>query len=74
MFHLAFTDGGSFHDYRTFAEHNDMDRYHRFVEVLLDEGVRVIGRGMWYLSTAHTDEDVEFTLGAAKSALQEMDR
>jgi len=74
MFHLAFTDGGSFHDYRTFAEHNDMDRYHRFVEVLLDEGVRVIGRGMWYLSTAHTDEDVEFTLGAVKSALQEMDR
>jgi glutamate-1-semialdehyde 2,1-aminomutase len=74
MFHLAFTDGGSFHDYRTFAEHNDMDRCHRFVEVLLDEGVRVIGRGMWYLSTAHTDEDVEFTLGAVKSALQEMDR
>jgi len=74
MFHLAFTDGGSFHNYRTFAEHNDMDRYHRFVEVLLDEGVRVIGRGIWYLSTAHTDEDVEFTLGAVKSALQEMDR
>ena len=69
MFHLAFTDGQRFHDYRTIAEHNDMDKYHRFVEILLNEGVRVIPRGLWYLSTAHTEEDVEFTLEAVKSAL-----
>ena len=74
MFHLAFTDGQPFHDYRSFAEHNDMAKCHRFAELLLNEGVRFISRGMWYLSTAHTDEDVEFTLGAVKSALQEMDR
>ncbi len=69
MFHLGFTDGEPFHDYRTFAKHNDTDKYHRFVEILLDEGVRVIPRGLWYLSTAHTEEDVEFTLEAVKSAL-----
>jgi len=72
MFHLAFTDGQRFHDYRTFAEHNYMDKYHRFVEILLDEGVRVIPRGLWYLSTAHTEGNVEFTLGAVKSALRKL--
>jgi glutamate-1-semialdehyde 2,1-aminomutase len=72
MFHLAFNDGTPFHDYRTFAEHNDMDKYHRFVEILLNEGVRVIPRGLWYLSTAHTEGDVEFTLEAVKSALRNL--
>lgn len=72
MFHMAFTDGDPFYDYRTFAEHNDMDKYHRFVEILLDEGVRVIPRGLWYLSTAHTEGDVEFTLEAVKSALRNL--
>jgi len=49
-----------------------MDKCHRFVEILLDERVRVIPRGLWYLSTAHTEEDVEFTLRAVKSALRKL--
>jgi glutamate-1-semialdehyde 2,1-aminomutase len=72
MFHLAFNDGTPFHDYRTFAEHNDMDKYHQFVEILLNEGVRVIPRGLWYLSTAHAEGDVEFTLRAVESALSKL--
>lgn len=72
MFHLAFTDGEPVHDYRTFIEHTDMDRYHRFVELLLDQGVRVIPRGLWYVSTAHTEEDVECALEGVNSALQQM--
>ena len=72
MFHLAFTDGESIYDYRSFVEHNDMDKCHRFVEILLDEGVRVIPRGLWYLSTAHTEEGMEFTLEAVKSALRKL--
>lgn len=72
MFHLAFTDGELFHDYRTLVEHTDRDTYHRLVALLLDAGIRVIPRGIWYISTAHTEADVEFTLEAVRSALPKL--
>ena len=72
MVHLAFTDGEPIYDYRSFVEHSDMEACHRFVELLLDEGVRFISRGLCYLSTAHTEADVEFTLQAVKSALRKL--
>jgi glutamate-1-semialdehyde 2,1-aminomutase len=46
-----------------------MELYHRFVKLLSEDGVRVIPRGLWYLSTAHTEKDVELTVRAAESAL-----
>lgn len=72
MFHLAFTDGQPIYDYRSFVKHCDMDMGHRFVELLLDEGVRFIPRGLWYISAAHTEADVASTLEAAKSALRKL--
>ncbi len=72
MFHLAFGDGQPFHDYRTFVEHTDAGKFHRFATLLLDEGVRAIPRGMWYLSTAHTEDDVALTLQAVESALSKL--
>jgi glutamate-1-semialdehyde 2,1-aminomutase len=72
MVHLAFTDGEPVVDYRSFAEHSDMEEGHRFVELLLDEGVRFISRGLCYLSTAHTEEDIAFTLQAIRSALRKL--
>jgi glutamate-1-semialdehyde 2,1-aminomutase len=35
-----------------------------------DEGVRIIGRGLWYISTAHTREDIEFAITKAKKVLK----
>lgn len=72
MFHIAFAGAGSIDDYRTFVEHNDMGRCQRFAELVLDHGVRFIPRGMWYLSSAHTEEDVDVTLKAARIAMQEL--
>jgi glutamate-1-semialdehyde 2,1-aminomutase len=72
MFHLAFTDGQPIYDYRSYVRHVDEGKGHRFADLLLDEGVRCIPRGLWYLSTAHTEEDVEFTLDAARSALRRL--
>ena len=71
VFHFGFTDGQSITDYRSFAEHCDMDLYHRFVKGLRDEGVYAIPRGLWYVSTAHTARDIDITLQAAQT---EMDR
>ncbi len=70
MFHFAFADDGLITDYRTFVEHCDMETYHRFAQLLLDEGVRVTSRGIWYLSTAHTDEEIDFTIQKVEKVLE----
>jgi glutamate-1-semialdehyde 2,1-aminomutase len=49
----------------------DADRqlYSDFALAMLDEGVLVLPDGRWYLSTAHTDDDVQATLAAARRAV-----
>ncbi|MGQ9585393.1 MAG: aspartate aminotransferase family protein [Anaerolineae bacterium] len=72
MFHLGFTDGQPVQDYRAYVRHVDGEMGHRFADLLMDEGVRYIPRGMWYLSTAHSEEDVEFTLEAARAVVRRL--
>ena len=40
-------------------------RNREFVGQMLDSGIRLLSRGLWYLSTAHTHADVEIALKAA---------
>ena len=54
-------------DYRS-AQAFDVPRYHRFALELLRRGVRVIERGLWYVSTAHTERDIDTALEAAGAA------
>ena len=68
MFHAGFASQ-PFTDYRT-ASAQDVARYHRFTRALMERGVRVLERGLWYVSTAHTDADVDRTLDAAEAALR----
>lgn len=68
MFHLAFTTRPQIRDYRDFLE-VDTEKYARFARGMLDRGVRLIGRGLWYLSTAHTADDLAITLQAARETL-----
>ena len=70
MFHLGFTDGEAITDYRSYVQHNDAARGQRFAELLLDQGIRYIPRGLWYLSIAHTQEDIDATLKAVPSGLR----
>jgi glutamate-1-semialdehyde 2,1-aminomutase len=51
----------------TFAA--DSDRFALFAERMLDLGVNVLPRGWWFLSTEHTEEDIETTIDAAHAAL-----
>ena len=39
---------------------------------LHDRGVRVIGRGLWYISAAHTKKDVDDAIAAAADVLKEL--
>jgi glutamate-1-semialdehyde 2,1-aminomutase len=50
------------------AEATDTEQYRSFVAAMLDEGVHMIPRGLLYVSTAHTAEDLESTRRAAHSA------
>jgi glutamate-1-semialdehyde 2,1-aminomutase len=53
------------------AEGADAAAYRRFAAALLDEGIHVIPRGLLYVSTAHTAEDLAATRAAiARAAAQ----
>ncbi len=71
-FHVSFTEWPAIRDYREYAQHCDKERYHRFALALLQRGVRVAERGIWYISAAHTAEQVATTLQAVEEALVEV--
>jgi glutamate-1-semialdehyde 2,1-aminomutase len=43
----------------------------RFIEALLSRGVHATPRGLWYVSTAHRDVDIDITADAAAEAAWE---
>jgi glutamate-1-semialdehyde 2,1-aminomutase len=69
VFNTTFGATGPIVDYRSYAQ-TDLARQRRFLVALQEEGVRVTSRGTWFLSTAHTSEDVAETLAAARRALR----
>ena len=52
------------------------DRYLTFRRLLLDRGIHIFPteKGLWYISTAHTDADVEKTLRVVDEAFALMKR
>lgn len=71
MFHTGFTVRDRVRDYRdTFAY--DRPRFADFVFRMQERGIRLIGRGLWYLSAAHTEEEVERAVATAGEVLTEM--
>ncbi|HBY98823.1 MAG: aspartate aminotransferase family protein [Ardenticatenaceae bacterium] len=69
-FHLAFTALPAIRDYRDDALHCDKERYSRFTVAMLERGVRLIDRGIWYISAAHTPAHVAQTLETVEDALR----
>ena len=67
-FHTCFTDR-PIHDYATYTAANQK-KLGLFLSALLANGVRPTSRGTWFVSAAHTDEDVATTLNAVEQALQ----
>jgi glutamate-1-semialdehyde 2,1-aminomutase len=68
---VAFTRREAFYDYRDYLD-RDTARYAQFVAALARRGVRTILRGTWYLSSAHSESDIEETLDRAEAALTEV--
>lgn len=61
MLQTCFTDRPAVRDYRDYAA-TDRAAALRLHRELLDEGINIVPRGLWFLSAAHTDADVDRTL------------
>ncbi len=59
---------GPVRDYRDYARRQDAPRWTHLRRCLLDEGVRAIERGLWFISLAHREADVDAALAAAARA------
>ena len=71
MLHAGFTDRTEVRDYRETLSY-DKARYARFSGAMLDGGIRLIGRGLWYISGAHTTADIDRAIETATRVLGEM--
>jgi len=67
---VSLTERESLDDYRQWATRDDRT-YQQLVTDLVYRGVRTTGRGTWYVSTAHTQADVDQTLDAFAQVLPE---
>jgi glutamate-1-semialdehyde 2,1-aminomutase len=76
MLQIMFTDRPAIHDYREFCACVDRARYQEFALALFKYGVYMSPSACLHsiVSLAHTDEDVEFTLDAARKALVDLGR
>jgi len=73
VFSVSFVPEGSepIVDMRTLRQ-TDREMGRRFCFGLQERGVSVTSFGIWFVSTAHTDEDVQATLDAVRSVMREL--
>lgn len=64
----AGAEEGSAKDHRDYVTRHDAPRWAHLRRCLLEEGVRAIERGLWFLSLQHTAEDVNEALVRAERA------
>ncbi len=68
-FHAAFGEDTDVREFRD-LQRLDLERYRKLAERLVEAGVWVAARGIWYVSTAHGDRELEVTLERAERALR----
>ena len=71
MFHFAFTQQTKARDYRDTLAF-DKAKYAKFFAAMHEHGIRLIGRGLWYISAAHTQADIDQALQAASEVMKEI--
>jgi len=59
---------GPIREYRDYVRRQDAPRWAHLRRCLLESGVRAIERGLWFLSLAHTEADIDEALTRAGAA------
>lgn len=68
MFHMGFTHLAHVSDFRDTLSY-DKAKYGRFVWEMQERGIRLIGRGLWYLSAVHTEEEIDHAITVSQEVL-----
>ena len=68
MLHSGFTPLKEVRDYRESLSY-DKKKLADFCGAMHEEGIRIIGRGLWYISAAHTERDIERAIETAARVL-----
>lgn len=71
VFHVAFGLEKPAENYRDIVN-SDRQKYRAFALALLHRGVRVLERGAWFVSAAHSFDVVDETLSAVRDAAREI--
>lgn len=71
VFHVGFTSLGSVRNFGDMAAY-DKGMYAHFARGMQERGVRVIGRGLWYVSAAHTGAEIEHAIATARAVFDEI--
>jgi len=72
MFNTAFTSLSAIKNYRDTFQ-TDKIKLKQFIAGLHDRGIRVIGRGLWYISAVHTEEDIDHAINISETVLKEIE-
>jgi len=72
MFHAGITSLDKVRDFRETLSY-DKPRYAKFVAAMQERGIRLIGRGLWYLSAAHTQAEIDQAVETAYEVLREIE-
>jgi glutamate-1-semialdehyde 2,1-aminomutase len=59
---------GPINDYRDYVRRQDAPRWTHLRTCLLEQGVRAIERGLWFVSLAHRQQDIDEALLRAEAA------
>lgn len=70
VFSISFTTKSGIVNWRDHARNCDDGKYARFARAMLERGVRLSSNGRVHMASAHSDEDVEKTLEAARESLR----
>ena len=71
MLNTAFTNSESVKDYRNTLSF-DRVKLGKFISGMHNEKIRIIGRGLWYISAAHTETDIDEAIDTAAKVLSRM--
>ncbi|MEH6682040.1 MAG: aspartate aminotransferase family protein [Sediminicola sp.] len=71
MFHTGFASTPKVVDFRGMSAY-EQPKSKMFIQGLQQRGIRVIGRGLWYISAVHEEEHIDRAIAMAKDTLMEL--
>ncbi len=71
MLHTGFTHLSAVHDFRDVLTY-DKVKLNKFIAGMHDQGIRIIGRGLWYISAAHTEKDIQTVLDVSAKVFKQL--